>query len=257
MPLERLQKVIARSGVLSRRQAEELIAQGKVIVNGKKITVLGTKVDANTARITVRGKPISSKVSFHYLLIHKPKKCMVTRHDPQERKTVYDLIPKKWQHLKPVGRLDHDSEGLLLLTNDGELAQKLAHPQYHIRKIYEIKVDSHPGPRQLERLRKGILLDGIRTQPAEVKLLRQNPKSTWLEIELQEGRNRQIRRMCEKVNLNVKTLIRKKYGPFKLSGIPYGKWKLLAKLPPLFKEDVRGRFLILDLGTDIFSPFFG
>lgn len=226
MSSERLQKVIARSGIYSRRQAEKLISEGAVTVDGKKISVLGTKVDPLHAKIYVKGKPIKPQGNFQYLLFHKPKKCVVTRSDPEGRKTVYDFLPKKFFKLKPAGRLDYESEGLILLTNDGRLAQKLTHPQFHLRKVYEVKVQSKPGLRQLERLRKGIMLDGRRTLPAKIEIIRENPKSSWIKMTLREGRNRQIRRMCEKVNLNVKTLIRTEIGPFRLTGIPYGKWRL-------------------------------
>ena len=225
--MERLQKIIARSGRYSRRQAEESIAQGKVIVDGKRITKLGTKVDAASARITVNGKPIHSNPTFKYILFHKPRRCMVTRDDPDGRKTVYDYLPREFAILKPVGRLDYDSEGLLLLTNDGALAQKLSHPQFHVRKTYEVKVQPRPMPRQIQRLMHGIILDNRRTRPLAVAVVCENPKSVWLKIELEEGRNRQIRRMCEKVGLTVRTLVRISYGPFKLSGIPYGRWRLL------------------------------
>ncbi|MBI4411726.1 MAG: rRNA pseudouridine synthase [Deltaproteobacteria bacterium] len=235
MPLERLQKIIARSGHYSRRHAEELIAQGKVIVDGKKITVLGTKVDADSSRITVGGKPVIAHPAYHYVLLHKPRRCMVTRDDPEGRKTVYDYLPRQFGILKPVGRLDYDSEGLLLLTNDGSLAQKLSHPQFHVRKTYEVKVQPRPTPRQIERLIHGVMLDdgqpgsGRRASVLLAEIVQENPKSVWLKIELEEGRNRQIRRMCEKVGLTVRTLVRTSYGPFKLKNIPYGGWRLLSR----------------------------
>ncbi|MBI2340656.1 MAG: rRNA pseudouridine synthase [Deltaproteobacteria bacterium] len=227
MPLERLQKIIASEGRYSRRQAEELIRQGKVIVDGKKVTVLGTKADPDSSRITVNGKPVSGRPAHHYLLFHKPRRCMVTRDDPEGRKTVYDYLPKKFEVLKPVGRLDYDSEGLLFLTNDGALAQKLSHPKFHIRKTYEVKVQPPPTPRQIERLTNGVVLDGRLARALSAQIVGKNPKSVWLKIELEEGRNRQIRRMCEAVGLTVKTLVRTGYGPFKLCGMPRGGWLVL------------------------------
>lgn len=218
---------MARAGLYSRRQAEELIAQGKVFVDGKKVTVLGTKVDAHVAKIRVKGKPLVSSPTFIYALFHKPKECVVTRSDPEGRNTIYDFLPAQMKNLKPVGRLDYHSEGLLMLTNDGELANKLTHPRFHMNKVYEVKVQPKPAPRQLDRLRAGIMLDGRRTLPTEVSIVRENPETTWIEMKLEEGRNRQIRRMCEKVNLTVKTLVRTQMGPFKLKGIPYGKWIFL------------------------------
>lgn len=222
---ERLQKVIAASGRYSRRQAEELMKQGKVIVDGKKITQLGTKVNPQESHIVVCGRLISNRAQKKYFLFHKPRQCMVTRDDPEGRKTIYDYLPQKMRNLKPVGRLDYDSEGLLLLTNDGEFAQKLTHPQFHIEKIYEVKVVSKPNARQLERLRAGFELDGRKTLPMKVDIIDENPKSTWLSMVLYEGRNRQIRRMCDKVGLTVKTLVRTQFGAYTLKGIPYAKYK--------------------------------
>lgn len=231
MMLERLQKIIARSGLYSRRQAEELIRQGKVFVNGKKITELGFKADPTCSTIAVLGKKINLRSPRKYVLFHKPRQVMVTRDDPEGRKTIYDFLPGSLKILKPVGRLDYHSEGLLLLTNDGALAYQLTHPRHEIRKVYEVKVLGKVSPRQLDRLRQGILLDGFRTKPAEVAIVNENPKSTWLKMVLYEGRNRQIRRMCDKVNLTIKTLVRTEFGPYRLSGISLGKWK---KVIPIY-----------------------
>ncbi len=230
--MERLQKIIAQSGVYSRRKAEELIAQGKVIVDGKKITTLGTKVTGHE-RIVVSGKPIHVGRQHEYVVFYKPRKCMVTRDDPEGRTTIYDLLPKVLAHLKPVGRLDYDTEGLLLLTNDGEIAARLTHPRFHIEKIYEVKVTPKPNERQLDRLRLGIMLDGRKTLPAKIEVFDDNPKSTWIRITLKEGRNRQIRRMCEDIGLTVKTLIRTHFGPLDLKAISVGKWKSLASFPSI------------------------
>lgn len=221
---ERLQKTIARTGLFSRRKAEELIKLGKVFVDGKKVTELGTKVDPSHSTISVAGKKIPKVQSFQYLLFHKPRGCLVTKSDPEGRKTIYDYLPKRYHHLNPVGRLDYHSEGLVLLTNDGELANKISHPRHHFEKVYEIKVEERPTDRQLDRLRNGIMLDGRVTLPAEVTVFYENPKSTWIRFVLKEGRNRQVRRMCEEVGLTLKTLVRTKLGPYKLTGIPYGKW---------------------------------
>ncbi len=231
--MERIQKIIARSTGLSRRQAEDLVREGKVFVDGEKITTLGFKADPVVSKITVKGKVLQQAAQLQYLLFHKPKKCVVTRDDPENRKTIYDYLPPKMKSLKPVGRLDYDSEGLLLLTNDGDLAEKLTHPRHHLRKIYQVKVSPKPGPRQIQRLQQGLWLDGRRTLPARVETIEENPKSTWLRITLMEGRNRQIRRMCEAVGLTVKTLVRTSFGPLTLSGLAIGKWKLLKERPKL------------------------
>lgn len=231
---ERIQKIIANAGVCSRRKAEELIVEGKVIVNGKRITELGYAVEPNGAKISVSGKLIHVKPVAVTILFHKPRKTMVTKNDPEERKTIYDYIPKKYHHLNPVGRLDYDSEGLLILTNDGDLAQRLTHPKFHIAKTYEVKVHPHPTPDQMQKLRDGVYIDGRKTIPAHVVLQEDNPKSSWIKLVIKEGRNRQIRRMCERVGLTVKTLVRTKIGDLTVKGIPYGKWNLLEELPANF-----------------------
>ncbi len=231
--MERIQKIIARSTGLSRREAEVLIQQGQVFVDGQKITQLGVKADAHSSRIVVKGKLIQKPHQYHYLLFHKPRHCVVTRNDPEGRTTIYDYIPRQFHHLKSVGRLDYDSEGLLLLTNDGELAHKLTHPRFHLKKIYEVKVTPKPVERQLERLRNGLVIDGQRTLPASVAVIVENPKSVWLKMELSEGRNRQIRKMCEKVGLTVKTLVRVAFGPLKITGLAPRQWKLLKSIPNL------------------------
>ncbi len=223
--LERLQKFIASQGKYSRRQAEELIAQGKVRVDGKKVTEMGIKVDPIKSVVMIGSRRVSRPVNFQYLILHKPRRCVVTRDDPEGRKTIYDYLPPKFHHLKPVGRLDFDSEGLLLLTNDGELANKMSHPRHHISKIYEFKVQPKPTERQLQRLRNGIRLEGRKTLATDVEVTDENPKTAWIKMTLREGRNRQIRRMCEEVGLAVKTLIRTKMGPFDLTGIAYGKYR--------------------------------
>lgn len=229
--MERLQKIIARSSGLSRRQAEEAIAQGKVMLNGKKVTDMGVKADPTKDIISVRGKKISQQTRLQYLVLNKPRGCVVTRDDPEGRKTIYDYLPKVYHQLKPVGRLDYDSQGLVLLTNDGELAQKMTHPRFHVSKTYHVKVTLLPSERQLDRLREGVEIDGRRTQTAQIKIIDENPKSTWLEFVLEEGRNRQIRKMCEKVGLTVKTLIRVSMGSLSLQGLALRKWKLLSSTP--------------------------
>lgn len=227
--IERLQKVIAHSGFYSRRQAEELISKGEVWVNGKKVTQLGTKVDPLTAHIKVKGKLVTRPQKKSYYLFYKPRKSVVTRNDPEERLTVYDFIPKKLHFLKPVGRLDFDSEGLMILTNDGDFANQITHPRYHLEKVYRVKISCHPAEHQLERLRKGVVLDDRMTLPAKIEVLKENKQTVWLEVTLKEGRNRQIRRMCEVVGLTVKSLIRVQIGPYKVGELKPGE--LLAVKP--------------------------
>lgn len=225
--MERIQKVIAASGHFSRREAEALIEKGKVTLNGKKVTEMGVKCDPHKDVLKVNGQLIIAKPEHQYVLFYKPRKCIVTRNDPEERKTIYDFMPKKFHHLKPVGRLDYDSEGLMLLTNDGELMNKLTHPRAHIAKEYEVKMTPIPSPSQLARFEKGIMLDGRKTLPVEAEIIETNAQSAWVKLVLREGRNRQIRRMCEAVGITVKTLVRTKVGPFEVKGLKRGECRLL------------------------------
>lgn len=208
---------------------------GKVFVDGHKADHLGMKADQKLARISVLGRSVKKSPSdFQYLLLNKPRGCVVTRHDPEGRKTIYHYLPRSFHHLKPVGRLDYHSQGLLLLTDDGALSQQLTHPRFDFQKVYEVKVSPHPSVRQIERLEKGLMLDGRVTKPIFVLVMEQNAKSSWLKMTLQEGRNRQIRRMCDKVGLTVKTLVRVSFGTLNLAGIPSGKWCLLKEKPKFF-----------------------
>ncbi len=225
--LQRLQKVIAASGHYSRREAEDLITRGLVSVNGKRVTEMGVKCDPLRDAVKVQGRLVASQVKPEYVLFHKPKKCLVTRDDPEGRKTIYDFLPRKYHHLKSVGRLDYDSEGLLLLTNDGELMNKLTHPRAHVAKEYEVKVSPIPTEAKLARLKKGMILDGRKTLPLEASFIEVGDQSAWIKMVLQEGRNRQIRRMCEMVGLTVKKLIRTRVGPFELKGIKRGELRVV------------------------------
>lgn len=230
MEKERIQKVIAASGLYSRRQVERLIEARGIKVNGIVVTQKGVKVHPITDRIQISGTafhfhPQEEKV---YLLINKPRRIVVTRSDPEGRKTVYDLLPKKYSHLKPVGRLDYNTQGVLILTNDGDAILKLTHPRYHLEKIYSVKVTSMPDERQIKRLEQGIVLDGQRTLPAKVTIKRRRRMSVLLEMVLSEGKNRQIRRMCEAVGLTVKELRRVAIGPIRLKNLRSGNWRLLS-----------------------------
>lgn len=230
MQKERIQKVIAASGLYSRRQVERLIGVGQIKVNGIVVTQKGTKVHPITDRIQISGNafhfhPEEEKV---YLLINKPRRVVVTRSDPEGRKTVYDLLPKKYSHLKPVGRLDYNTQGVLILTNDGDAILKLTHPRYHLEKIYSVKITSMPDERQIKRLEQGIVLDGQRTLPAKISIRQKRRMSVLLEMVLSEGKNRQIRRMCEAVGLTVKELRRVAIGPIRLKNLRSGNWRLLS-----------------------------
>jgi 23S rRNA pseudouridine2605 synthase len=232
MPLERLQKIIATAGVASRRKAEELITSGHVQVNGTTITELGSKADAETDHIRVNGKLLQREQQRHvYLLLNKPKGYVTTMNDPEKRPTVMDLVRGVKGRVYPVGRLDYASEGLLLLTNDGELANRLMKAASHVPKTYVVKVAGTPAEEAIAKLRAGISIatdDGkrVRTGPAAVRIVKQaaNP---WYEITLIEGRNRQIRRMFEAVGHHVEKIKRVRYGPLALD-VPPGEYRSLT-----------------------------
>jgi pseudouridine synthase len=227
----RIQKLIAQEGTYSRRAVERLIQEHKVKVNGIIVTTQGVKVDPAHDRIQVDGKAFKFKAPERYtaILLNKPRHVMVTRADPEGRPTVYDLLPEEFSHLKPVGRLDCTSQGALILTDDGELILKLTHPRYEQEKIYEVKLSCHPEEKQLNRLRRGVLLDGVRTLPAVIEIIEKNKTSTLLRFHLREGKNRQIRRMCEVVGLTVKELIRVAIGPIHLKKLRSGQFRFLSE----------------------------
>jgi 23S rRNA pseudouridine2605 synthase len=232
MPLERLQKIIAAAGVASRRKAEELITSGHVQVNGTTITELGSKADPETDHVRVNGKLLQREQQRHvYLLLNKPKGYVTTMNDPEKRPTVMDLVRGVKGRVYPVGRLDYASEGLLLLTNDGELANLLMKAASHVPKTYVVKVAGTPTEEAIAKLRGGISIatdDGkrVRTGPAAVRIVKQaaNP---WYEITLIEGRNRQIRRMFEAVGHHVEKIKRVRYGPLALD-VPPGEYRSLT-----------------------------
>jgi 23S rRNA pseudouridine2605 synthase len=231
---QRLQKIISTAGVASRRAAEELITQGRVEVNGKTVRTLGTKADLDRDEIKVDGRRIKAQKRKRYILLYKPRGYVTTRSDPQGRPTVMDLLKGVKEYVYPVGRLDYDSEGLLLLTNDGDLAARLMHPSHEIEKVYEARVRGVPAPDDLERLAKGIVLDGRRTAPAKIRLAERPPKvtasgteQTFVEIVLHEGRQRQVRRMFESIGHPVARLRRVRIGPITDEQIPIGHWREL------------------------------
>lgn len=223
--LVRLQKVLAAAGVASRRRSEELIRQGRVAVDGKVVTELGVRVHPN-ALVTVDGRPIGPAETHVYLLLNKPPGYVSTVHDPQGRPTVLDLVPTA-RRVYPVGRLDYESEGLLLLTNDGALAHLLLHPRHELDREYHVLVGGVVTPGALRQMAEGILLDGRRTAPARVEVIRSQPDGTWLRFVIHEGRKRQVRRMCEAVGLVVRRLVRVRMGPISLGKLPPGKFRKL------------------------------
>jgi pseudouridine synthase len=225
---ERLQKVLAHAGVASRRACEELIAAGRVRVNGQTVTERGTKVDPIKDVIEVDGRRLRSRVEPVYLVLHKPAGYLSTAHDPEGRPTVLDLVPRDTR-LYPVGRLDVDSEGLLLLTNDGELANWLTHPRYAQEKEYSVLVAGQPTAETLDRLRQGVwLAEEQAVGHAEASTVTVTEQGTWLRVILREGRKRQVRRMLAAVGHPVRRLIRVRIGPLTLGELEPGRWRRLA-----------------------------
>lgn len=224
----RLQKLIAGTGIASRRKAEALISAGRVIVNGKVVTELGTKVDPSRDHVKVDGKHISAAQPFVYLILHKPKNVMSTLDDPGGRTTVKDYLRGVSVRVFPVGRLDFDSEGLMLLTNHGDLAQALLHPRYHVPKTYLIKVKGVLTDDEIRRLEQGVRLADGMTGPATVKKVRKVEANSWLEITIREGRKHQVKRMLESVGHPVIKLLRIRMGPLSLGDLEPGEFRFLT-----------------------------
>ncbi len=228
----RLQKILAAAGIASRRKAEQLIAAGRVTLNGQVVTEQGTKADPQTDLICVDGKPIKPAERFVYFLLNKPKGYVTTVSDPEGRPTVMQLLGNLPERVYPVGRLDYASEGLLLLTNDGALAQKLTKAGSHIPKTYQVKISGKPDEKSIQRLRNGItipLANGrrVKTSPAQIRLIEDAP-NPWYEVILIEGRNRQIRRMFQQVGFLVEKIKRTQLGPLTCD-VPPGKFRPLSK----------------------------
>jgi len=231
---QRLQKLIAVAGIASRRHAEELIAAGEVRVNGKMVTELGAKADPETDHIKVKGRlinPLLEKQRNVYVLLNKPKGFLSSMADPKERPLVTDLVPSSLGRLHPVGRLDFNTEGLLLLTNDGDFTNLITSARNRIAKVYEVKVKGVPPESAIERLRRGIAISkGERTAPAEVRKMREIKANSWFEITLHEGRNQQIRRMFDAIGNSVVKLRRTRIGVLDDKGLPLGKWRRLKEI---------------------------
>ena len=226
----RLQKILSQAGIASRRAAEGLMAEGRVVVNSRTVREMGTKADPATDDIRVDGRRISVTARRRYILLNKPSGYVTTRSDPQRRPTVVDLLRGVREYVYPVGRLDYDTEGLLLLTNDGDLAAKLAHPRHGVERTYEARVANMPDANALERLRRGIPLDGRSTLPAVVTLLNKGRRDREgiLLLTIREGRNRQVRRMCEAVGHPVRSLRRIRIGSLEDRTLKPGQWRDLT-----------------------------
>lgn len=226
--MERLQKLLAQAGVASRRKCEALISEGRVTVDGVVITELGTKVNAQHQSIAVDGKPIQLETKV-CLVLHKPTSRITSVSDPQGRRTVMDLVAGVAERVYPVGRLDYDTSGLLLMSNDGELTQRLLHPSHETEKVYRVTVIGMLERDAIAHLRAGIELDDGKTAPAGVSVLRQHPKESVVDLTIHEGRNRQVRRMFEALELPVKRLKRIQFGPLQLGPLPTGEWRMLTR----------------------------
>ena len=231
---ERLQKILSAAGIASRRTAESLIEQGRVSVNGTTVTTLGTKADPATDEIRVDGRRVKGTQRRRYILLYKPRGYITTRSDPERRPTVIDLLTKGGvrEYVYPVGRLDYDSEGLLLLTSDGEFAARLTHPRHGVEREYEVRVRGVPNDHELDRLSRGISLEGRRTAPARVELKKvlemETGSQALLAFVIREGRNRQVRDMCDSVGHPVVRLRRVRIGPVTDEHIRPGEFRDLS-----------------------------
>ena len=224
----RLQKYLAMCGIASRRSAEKIILEGRVAVNGEVITEMGVQVDENSDTVTVDGGIIYPEEEKHYIAYNKPIGEVTTVSDPEGRATVMDRCWDYPVRLFPVGRLDYDSEGLLLLTNDGDMMNRVLHPSHEVIKTYWTKMSNHVSPEEIRALRKGVMVDGKLTSPATVRLIRENTFDTVLLIGIHEGRNRQVRKMAEAIGHKVVSLRRVGFGPVSLGDLPSGMWRPLT-----------------------------
>ncbi|HEX5475940.1 MAG TPA: pseudouridine synthase [Vicinamibacterales bacterium] len=231
MTQERLQKILSAAGIASRRASEALITAGRVSVNGATATELGTKADPARDDIRVDGRRIRAGVRRRYLLLNKPRGYVTTRSDPQRRPTVLDLLTGVHEYVYPVGRLDYDSEGLLLLTNDGELAARLTHPRHEVERVYEARVKGVPDAHTIARLARGVVVEGRRTAPAKVRVrpdVLAPDKKAIVEITLHEGRQRQVRHMFDAVGHPVVRLRRVRFGPIADDRLASGRFRELS-----------------------------
>lgn len=220
---------MAQAGVASRREVDKMIVEGQIKVNGRIVWTLGTKIDDEKDRVEFRGKRVEKREEMVYMMLNKPPGYLVTLKDPFQRPTIKELLPSLKERIYPVGRLDYDSEGLLLLTNDGELAHRLAHPRYRVPKKYVVEVRGVPDSSKISRLERGIILDGKMTAPAKIARLSGSAKKILLRIEIHEGRKREVKRMFEAVGHRVLHLKRTDFGGMRLGKLQTGKWRLLTQ----------------------------
>ena len=226
IPVVRLQKFLADAGVASRRAGEQFILEGRVALNGQTVRVLGTKVDPAHDEVAVDGRLVRAK-KLIYIAVNKPPGCVCSRHDELERPTIYELIPREWDTVQTVGRLDYNSEGLIFLTNDGQFALRLTHPRYGVRKKYLATVEGEVTPEMLQLFRRGIYHEGERLQALAARIISGTRDRSVVELELGEGRNREVRRLFESQALTVKKLQRTQIGKIRLGELKPGKWRTL------------------------------
>ena len=226
--MERIQKILAKAGIASRREAERMVVEGRVSVNGKIVEVLGFKADPSRDHIKVDGKRLAPFEPKVIILLNKPRGYLSTVKDPKERPTIMDLLKNvKWR-IYPVGRLDFDAEGLLLLTNDGDLAHLLSHPRFSIPKTYLVKVAGVPEEKKLIRLRRGVMLEDGEAKAVSCSLIRQREKNSWVRLVVTEGRNHLVKRMFSTIGHTVLKLKRIEYGPVQLGDLPFGQFRYLT-----------------------------
>ena len=221
-----MQKFLADAGVASRRAGEQYILDGRVAVNGQTVRLLGSKIDPDHDRVAVDGKPVRAR-KLIYLALNKPAGCVCSRQDEWHRPTIYELLPREWDTVQTVGRLDYNSEGLIFLTNDGQFALRLTHPRYGVRKKYLATVEGEVTPAMLESFRRGVVHDGERLQALAAKIISGNRDRSVVELELGEGKNREVRRLFASQALTVKRLQRTQIGRIRLGELKPGKWRTL------------------------------
>lgn len=224
----RLQKFLADAGVASRRASEEIILAGRVAVNGQTVQELGTKVNPAKDQVTVDGKPLRARRKI-YVALNKPRGLVCSKKDELQRPTIYELLPKEWAHLHSVGRLDFNSEGLIFLTNDGEFSLHLTHPRYGVRKKYVATVEGRVEPEMLRRFVEGIFFEGERFKAEKARLVSASASQSVVELDLAEGKYREVRRLFESQSRTVKKLQRVQIGKIKLGELPPGKWRALTE----------------------------
>ena len=224
----RLQKILAQAGIASRRASERIIAEGRVTVNGTVVTEMGAKVEPGRDEVAVDGKPLGRKPR-RYIALHKPRGYICTKAADDDRPQIGDLLPKEWGDLFSVGRLDFNSEGLIFLTNDGDFCLKLSHPRYRIPKTYLARIEGRVSADTLKKFTQGIMSAGEKLQAARARLIEANNTASTVELELTEGKNREVRRLFEAENMTVQRLQRVRIGPIKLGELPAGKWRTLTQ----------------------------